>query len=123
MSPEALLIDTNDMFYRILRSGDYPEMDRLWSHHRQVCCTHPGRPMLVGRGAVMDSWRLILMNNPPIIWPGDPRPVITGRSAFVLTIERIEGAELMASNGYVLEDGEWRMINHQAQHMPAESAN
>lgn len=122
MSPEDQLTETNDIFYRLMRTGDYGEMLNFWSRQRRICCTHPGHPMLVGRKAVMESWRMILTHNPPLIWPHDPRPVITGSTAFVLTVERIDGAELMASNAYVLEGSHWRMINHQAQHLPAESS-
>lgn len=117
----AALIDTNDDFYRIMRSGDLDAMADLWSLRRLISCTHPGRAMLIGRESVMQSWRGILTNNPPSIWPGEPTAVITGTSAFVLNIERVGGSELMASNGYVLEDGQWRMINHQAAFLSAES--
>lgn len=123
MSPTELLMEANNSFYKFMRSGDFPGMEDLWSRRRIVSCTHPGRAMLVGREAVVDSWRMILGANPPAVWPDDPRPVITGKSAFVLNIERIGGSELMASNGFVMEDGEWRMINHQAAYMPAESAD
>ena len=123
MSPEEQLLEANNNFYKFMRSGDYPGMVGLWSNRRTVSCTHPGRAILLGREAVLDSWRMILGNNPPTVWPDHPMPVISGKAAFVLNVERIGGAELMASNGFALEDGEWRMINHQASYMPAENTS
>ena len=123
MTLEDDLIEANESFYRAMRSGDIPTMIDLWARRRTVSCTHPGRAMLVGREAVMDSWRMILGTKPPAVWPDEPRAVVTGGSAFVLNIERIAGSELMASNGFVREDDHWRMINHQAAYMPTENAN
>lgn len=122
MPNEAQLLEANDLFYQFLRAGDLAAMSDLWARNRLISCTHPGRSMLIGREAVMESWRLILTQNPPSVWPAAPRPVMTGTTAFVLTIERIDGSELMASNGFVVEDGHWRMINHQASYMPAAQA-
>lgn len=122
MPNEARLIDANDRFYHLMRAGDLDGMAELWARHRLISCTHPGRSMLIGREAVMESWRLILTGNPPSVWAETSRAVLTGKSAFVLTIERIDGSELMASNGFVVEDGAWRMINHQASYMPAAPA-
>ncbi|MEM7059345.1 MAG: nuclear transport factor 2 family protein [Pseudomonadota bacterium] len=123
MTLEELLMETNNTFYKYMRSGDYPGMADLWARQRTVSCTHPGRAMLVGLDAVLESWRMILGANPPAVWPDHPRAVITGSTAFVLNVERIAGSELMASNGFAIEDGEWRMINHQAAYMPAENAS
>lgn len=122
-SSRDLLLETNDTFYRLMRAGDYPSMEQLWADRRVVSCTHPGRAMLIGRDAVMDSWRMILGTHPPQVWPDEPRALITGRSAFVLNVERVDGQDLMASNGFVIEHGTWRMINHQAAYMPTESAS
>ena len=123
MTPEELLMEANETFYRCMRAGDYHGMAELWARGRDVNCTHPGHDTIIGLEAVLDSWRMILGNQPPPVWPDDPRPVITGNTAFVLNIERIEGSELMASNAFVMEDGEWRMINHQAAYIPAENAS
>ncbi|MEM9140772.1 MAG: nuclear transport factor 2 family protein [Pseudomonadota bacterium] len=121
MPDRSDLIETNDHFYRLMRAGDLEGMADFWSRDRLVSCTHPGRAMLIGREAVMGSWRAILTSSPPSIWPGSPMAVISGSTAFVLCIERVDGSELMASNGFVVEDGAWRMLNHQAAFLSAES--
>ena len=119
MIEEGQVLDTNDAFYRLMRRGDYEGMTAFWSRKRRISCMHPGGTLLIGREAVMQSWRPILGGEPPPIWPEDSRALVTGSTAFVLGIERIGRTMLMATNAYVLEDGHWRMINHQAAHMPA----
>ena len=117
------VLTVNDDFYVAMRRGDLAEMDRLWARGREVTCTHPNWSMLVGREAVMESWRLILTQAPaPSIWPAECEVVVTGSTAMVLCIERIDGNELMAANSFVLENGNWRIMNHQALAMPAAKA-
>ena len=122
MTVNGDVLDANEVFYRLIRTGDYLAMEDLWARYRPISCSHPGGMMLIGREAVMQSWHQILAHDPPAIWPEEQQAVVRGSSAFVLTIERAEGAELMATNGFVLEGGFWRMINHQAIQMPAERA-
>ena len=117
------VLATNDAFYVAMRHGDLAGMDRLWARGREVTCTHPNWAMLIGREAVMESWRLILTQAPaPSVWPAECEAVVTGSTAMVLCIERLDGNELMAANSFVIEDGEWRIMNHQALAMPAAKA-
>ncbi len=113
----AGVLAANDAFYRAMRAGDYRAMDRLWSRRRTVACTHPEWTMLVGRRAVMDGWRSILLDHmPPAIWPSEAHAIVTGTTAMVLCVERVDDLELMASNGFVREGSGWRMLNHQSAH-------
>lgn len=117
------VLAANDEFYVAMRRGDLDEMERLWARGREVTCTHPNWAMLIGREAVMESWRLILTQAAaPSIWPAECEVVVTGSTAMVLCIERLDGNELMAANSFVLEDNEWRIMNHQAMAMPAAKA-
>ena len=117
------LLEVNQAFYRAMRQGDLHTMDALWSTQRNVTCTHPGWPLLSGRRAVMDSWEAILTQQKPLdIWPSDPMPIITGSTAIVVCTERLGAAELSASNAYALENGIWRIINHQATQVPISKA-
>lgn len=116
------VLAANDAFYKAMREGDYAAMDRLWAERRTVTCTHPDWHMLVGREAVMESWRVILTEHePPEIWPAEAQAIVTGSTAMVLCTERIGGIELVASNGFVREGLRWRVLNHQSAHAPAES--
>jgi ketosteroid isomerase-like protein len=116
------VLAANDAFYKAMREGDYAAMDRLWAERRTVTCTHPDWHMLVGREAVMESWRVILTEHePPEIWPIEAQAIVTGSTAMVLCTEQIGGIELVASNGFVREGLRWRVLNHQSAHAPAES--
>ena len=118
MTDQAAVLDANESFYRAMRKGDLDAMEALWARARPVSCTHPHGPTIFGRAAVMASWRLILGHLPPEIHPEDPQAIITGRTAMVLCREKIGAVELMASNAWVREDEAWRMVNHQAAHIP-----
>jgi len=94
-------------------------MDALWSVHREVACTHPSMHGLMGRPAVMESWRLILVEGePPPIEVSDVTVIVTGRTAMVLCQETVGHVQLVATNSFALEEGAWRLISHQAAHMP-----
>lgn len=116
-SARAGVLAANDAFYRAMRDGDYAAMERLWARTRTVTCTHPDWKTLVGRRAVMQSWRLILVDHAaPPIWPDEAHAVVTGSTAMVICTERVDGVELVASNGFVREGARWRMLNHQSAH-------
>lgn len=119
MSEQDAVLAANATFYRVLREGDYGAMQALWSDRRHVTCTHPSGQPLEGRRAVMESWRLILTEGEaPPIRHCDAQAVVTGHTAIVLCRERVGDATLMAANAFALENGVWRMINHQASPVP-----
>lgn len=113
------VLAANAAFYQAMRDGDYEAMERLWTRRRPVSCTHPGRPMIQGRAAVMSSWRRILLRARPVrIEPCEPVAVVCGRSALVLCREDVGAGQMMASNTFVQEAGGWRMLSHQAAKIP-----
>lgn len=114
-SARAGVLAANDAFYCAMREGDYAAMDRLWARRRVVTCTHPDWKMLVGRRAVMESWRVVLLDHlPPAIWPTEAHAVVTGSTALVICTERVDGIDLMAANAFVREGARWRLLNHQS---------
>jgi hypothetical protein len=118
MSSETVL-DVNAAFYRAIRRADMHAMDALWASGRAVSCTHPSGPGIRGRAAVMESWRLILEDGVALpIVPAEAQAIVTGTTAMVLCHEIIGDMVLMASNAFVLEDGRWRLINHQSAPIP-----
>ena len=118
MTETAAVLDANQAFYRAMRQGDLDAMEALWARSRSVSCTHPSGPALFGRAAVMESWRLILSHEAPDIEPEEEQAIVTGQTAMVLCTARIGRASLIASNAFVREDGAWRMVTHQAAHVP-----
>ena len=122
MTQKTAVLDANEAFYRAMREGDLEAMEALWARDRSVSCTHPSGPAVFGRGAVMESWRLILRHEAPDIHAGEEQVIVTGKTAMVLCTERIGRSELIASNVFVREDGAWRMVTHQAAHVPGVDA-
>ncbi len=114
------LVAANQDFYRIIGDRDVSAMATLWARSVPVACIHPGWPPLVGRDRVLQSWNEILRSaQPPAIRCHDEYPLFFGNFGFVVCLEMINGALLAATNAFIREDGEWRLINHQASPVAA----
>jgi len=114
---EAAVLAANEAFYGAFSRGDYQAMAKLWAQHTKVACLHPGAPLLSGREAVMHSWEQIL--NQAADWNmrcRDPSVHVLGSSAFVTCLEANgdESAHLAATNIFILEEQQWRIVHHQA---------
>lgn len=114
MSPEHVLF-ANDAFYLAFRERDLEAMERIWSRNAQVICIHPGWNPLTTRSEIMASWRAILAN------PDAPQIRSYGASVFqqgdvssVICYERLDAGILVATNNFVIEDGEPKLVHHQA---------
>jgi hypothetical protein len=57
---QAEVLEANATFYRAFTEGDYDTMSALWAERAPVTCFHPGARALIGRSAVLDTWRQIL---------------------------------------------------------------
>ncbi|MGZ3421500.1 MAG: nuclear transport factor 2 family protein [Polyangiales bacterium] len=115
MADEDDVLKANARFYDAFVRRDADAMDALWARTLPVACIHPGWSALRGRARVLASWRGILGN------PGSPKLRCVGASvhllgevAFVICYEEVEGGRLLATNVYAREDGEWKMVHHQA---------
>lgn len=112
MNEEAVL-EANDSFYRAFNQKDFGAMERVWARSAPVACIHPGWNILLGREAVMQSWQAILGNpGQPKIVNGGSEARIIGEVAYVTCRELVAGSPLAATNLFVREDGEWRMVHH-----------
>ena len=110
---EDLLLRANRDFYRAFASADYVAMDRLWSEHAESTCVHPGWEALRGRDRVMASWRGILRRPLPVR-SRDEVATVLGDVGVIVCVEVLPEGELVATNVFVLEQGRWRMLHHQA---------
>lgn len=117
MSTPQDVLGTNAAFYAVFADGDVTMMERLWASASEVSCLHPGWPPVFGRDQVLDSWRLILEQPPPIV-AGDPRVMQFGDTAVVVCQERVGGMMLAATNIFVREDGVWKLVHRQATRLP-----
>jgi hypothetical protein len=106
----------NEAFYLAFEARDFSAMDHLWSDAREVICVHPGWPALIGRKAVMDSWRSILGNpqQGAVSFYGAECRTLSRDLAAVICYEIAGSATMIATNLFVEEDGRLRMVFHQA---------
>ena len=105
----------NRAFYAAFGAHDVEAMDRVWAEEHTVACTHPGKHAIVGRAAVMQSWREIL--EVPGATPTAVGPRLLRMSddvVMVLCVERLGRVSYQATNVFVTEGGRWRMAHHHA---------
>jgi ketosteroid isomerase-like protein len=117
VATEVAVLEANRDFYQAFSDGDFDAMSRLWAERAPVACMHPGVPVIVGRARVLASWKGILGDATD--WEMSCRGArahVLGETAFVTCFEASgdKPAHLAATNVFVLEDGHWRMVHHQA---------
>ena len=117
MTTQALL-EANTAFYEAFAQRDVERLCGLWARDAEIACIHPGWPAVHGRSAVLESWRDILGGNPPEIAVTDAHAYVYGETGFVICTELLPGGTLVATNLFVLEAGEWRLVHHQAGPAP-----
>jgi len=108
------ILAANEAFYQAFRREDPTAMDELWARRAPVACIHPGWDALIGRDRVMASWRAIMENGAPPLRCVAPRVQRLGDAAFVICEEHVDGGRLIATNVFVHEDGQWRIVHHHA---------
>ena len=116
MRAEAAVLFANESFYDAFRDRDLETMELLWAQRHPVACLHPGWPVLSTRESIMDSWQGIFASPaaPKIACYG-AEVFILDAAAFVVCYEAMAGnTVLVATNIFVREDGQWRMVHHQA---------
>ena len=113
----------NAAFYEAFERLDLDAMSSLWARTVTVTCVHPGWDMVSGYEAVMQSWRMIfegttemrLRAEDPVITGGPEHAWLVCREVLFTTVQG-SGVEnvLTATNGFVLEEGVWRIAHHHA---------
>ena len=106
----------NEAFYLAFEGKDYEAMTHLWSETRECLCLHPGWPALVGRDAVLDSWRSILSNpnQGPVSFYGAESHQVGGDTVAVVCYEQAGDAIMIATNVFSMEGDRLRLVSHQA---------
>jgi hypothetical protein len=109
------VLTANRTFYQAFALRDPDAMDRLWAREAAVSCIHPGWPPLLDRAVIMGSWRNILHAPSALAMHcGGSQGRVYGTTALVLCEEIMEETVFAATNLFVLEQGQWRMVHHQA---------
>jgi ketosteroid isomerase-like protein len=119
MSDEAEIVAANAAYYRAFTGADFTAMSRIWADDG-VSCIHPGWPVLLGRQAILESYRQILRNpDQERIEPRNETVMVAGEEARVFCVEFVGGAALAATNIFRRVDGAWQMTHHQASPIAA----
>ena len=119
MSDEAAILAANAAYYRAFAETDFAAMSRVWAHDN-VSCVHPGWPALIGREAILESYRQILANpDQDRIEPRNETVMIDGGEARVLCVEFVAGTALATTNLFRRVGNAWRMTHHQASPIAA----
>ncbi len=119
MSETHSILNANEAFYAAFAGACIDTMDDVWSQNAEVTCIHPGWPALSGRMEVLDSWRSILSTEPPLISFHNAQVYHHGDVGYVICKEHLEPGALIATNVFVRENGQWKMVHHQAGIIPA----
>lgn len=115
------VLAANAAFYAAFARRDAAAMDDLWARETKVACLHPGWEPLLGRDAVLTSWRRILLSGgaPPSIRCEQPQAYLAGEAAWVICAEVVPGGSLAATNVFVRERGKWRLVHHHSSPLPS----
>lgn len=120
MSDEQAVLLANEAFYRAFSERDQKAMRGLWATETEVVCIHPGWAPLESLAAVMESWGAILGNpDAPLVRCRDARVNMIGDVAVLICYEVIGQGVLVATNMFVRERGNWKMVHHQAGPAPS----
>ena len=108
----------NDAFYQAFLERNINAMNNVWAKNTPLLCLHPGGHALTGRQDVITSWQNILSHHtcPRIIHKVDK--VVSYENMVLVTCyewdERQPDNLLLATNGFSREDGEFKLVFHQA---------
>ena len=109
------VLEVNRAFYNAFAAGDFLVVKEIWAIDHQISVVHPGSAALHGQKAVMMSWELIFENaGPHDIDCTNEKVYLLDKSAYVVCTEVFPEGQLIATNIFVIEDGVWRMVHHQA---------
>ena len=122
-SDPAEVLFANDAFYLTFQTRDIDAMDALWSARDEISCIHPGWPPLLGRATVIQSWRAILDNpQQPAVQAHAAAAQLHGDTAIVVCYETVGQFTLVATNVFVREGRQWKLIHHQSGETPPPQA-
>ncbi len=85
MTDKRAILAANQAFYVAFSTGDIAGLSGLWADDDNISCIHPGWPVIIGRAAVIGSWRDILRSpSRPQITCHEPYAIVTGSSGHVV---------------------------------------
>ena len=119
MSEQLTVLFANEAYYTAFQSGNYDMMETAWARSVPITCIHPGANNLLGWDSVMESWRSILGNGDlPNLEVVNPVANVYGDIAVVICYEVFGEVTLVATNIFVKESNNWKIVHHQAGGSP-----
>lgn len=117
------ILFANEAFYAAFAAADMQAMAETWSDRNPVSVVHPGAPAIFGRDAVLRSWHEILDGSARFdIAMADPQVSVIGASGLVVCHETVGRHSLIATNLFLREGMQWRMVHHHSAPGPAPRA-
>jgi ketosteroid isomerase-like protein len=132
MTDAEAVAEANRLFYAAFEARDLDAMGGVWEQSERATVTHPGWPTLRGWAEVAQSWERIFAHTPYIqFFLTDEEIRVQGDVAWVTLFENIlqevgrSGANLSearvaATNVFVRQDGQWRMVLHHGSPVAAQ---
>jgi hypothetical protein len=119
MSEQLTVLFANEAYYTAFQSGNYDMMETAWARSVPISCIHPGANNLLGWDSVMESWKSILGNGDlPNLEVVNPVANVYGDIAVVICYEVFGEVTLVATNIFVKEKNNWKIVHHQAGGSP-----
>jgi ketosteroid isomerase-like protein len=123
MSKIELYEFANEAFYLAFEAKDFEAMAHIWCEQGDPVCSHPGWPALIGRQAILESWKNILGNSAQgrVSFYSAHVSIISENSAAVVCYEQAGDQTMIATNVFKVEDGRPKLFIHQGgfcQHPP-----
>jgi hypothetical protein len=109
------ILAANRRFYEAFSQADLGAMDDVWAREAPVSCVHPGWGALVEREEIMLSWQAILSGEAPTeIEYGAAEAYPGEEMAYVVCTETIGDTQLIATNVFIREGEDWKLVHHHA---------
>ena len=117
----------NQELYAAFEVADLDRMQAIWDDTDDICCVHPGWPLLVGRARVLRSWSVLMANTSYIqFFLTGVTASVDGDTAIVMCEENIltaiddaEGGlggtqRVVSTNVFRRREAKWRLWLHHA---------
>jgi ketosteroid isomerase-like protein len=116
---QTAVLFANEAFYAAFIANHFEAMEKLWAKDPDVSCIHPGMDVVSGREEVLESWNTIMSTTRrEIVKARDAFATVYENLAVVTCHEVLSNFDLVATNVFVRENDDWKLIHHQAGPAP-----
>ena len=117
---EKSVLAINRAFYKALHERNFDAMKKLWAHSGPVAVVHSGWPELLGREAVLRSWKALLADKSQVFADCRGAQVeLQGQKAAVVCDLQGESNVVRSINVFRRHGEGWEMIFHGVRTLPS----